>query len=96
MVGRPLPIMLKTILLPFDGAIIHDGVLALYFVSFGGGMRKTIRLEYEEAKSRFGIITSLPFTDHELSRSDADLLRFYLKSEDKPPRLLNSGSRPAI
>lgn len=78
--GSSLPIMLRTVLLPFKGQIIYDGFLAPYRIHFGGGIRRGLNAEYQEAKSRYGIITSLPFTTED-ERSDEDMLRFYLRSK---------------
>jgi hypothetical protein len=78
--GSSLPIMLKAVLLPFKGQIIYDGFLLPYRIYFGAGIRRGLNAEYQEAKSRYGIITSLPFTAED-ERSDEDMLRFYLRSQ---------------
>ncbi|MFC1713564.1 hypothetical protein ACFL6S_07850 [Candidatus Poribacteria bacterium] len=78
--GSALPIMLQGVLLPFRGQIIYDGFLQPYRIYFGGGIRRSLNAEYQEAKSRYGIITSLPFTAED-ERSDEDMLRFYLKNQ---------------
>lgn len=77
-----LPIMIETILLPFKGKIIYDGVFSSYNINFGGGIKKSIHADYQKAKSIFGIITSLeqPITKKE--ESEEELLKFYLKSKD--------------
>ncbi|MHB9038800.1 MAG: hypothetical protein ACYC64_19310 [Armatimonadota bacterium] len=80
--GRSLPAMIGTVLIPFDGLIVHDSLLSIYHFSFGSGIRKTIKAECDKAQSRFGIITSLPFTGEEQEQSDVDLLKFYMKNED--------------
>ena len=83
--GPPyLPIMLETVLLPFKGQIIYDGFMAPYRSTFGGGIRQSLNNAYQEAKSRYGIITSLPFSTEEAKeaeQSDADRLKFYLRSK---------------
>lgn len=79
--GSSLPIMLQAVLMPFKGQIIYDGFLLPYRIHFGGGIRRGLNAEYQEAKSRYGIITSLPFTDEQDERSDEDMLRFYLKNQ---------------
>ena len=78
--GSSLPIMLQTVLLPFRGQIIYDGFLSPYRIYFGGGIRRSLNAEYQAAKSRYGIITSLPFPAED-ERSDEDMLRFYLKNQ---------------
>ena len=53
-----LPMALETVLLPFKGKIIYDGVLSTMPISFGEGIKKTFKEMYEEA-AKYGIITSL-------------------------------------
>jgi hypothetical protein len=76
-----LPIMLETVLLPFRGQIIYDGFMSPHRIAFGSGVRQDLNDAYQEAKSRFGIIISLPFSTEEVKESDANRLRFYLKSK---------------
>jgi hypothetical protein len=78
-VGPWLPIFLKAVLLPFKGLIIYDGILTSYNVTFGPGIQRDLKEAYQEAKARFGIITSLPWEKKE--ESDADRLRAYLSGE---------------
>ena len=80
-IGQYLPIMVEAILLPFNGRIIYDGVLSSYSITFGSGIRSSLNDAYREAKARFGIITSLPYSPEEKEQSDADKLRFYLSNE---------------
>jgi len=81
MVGSYLPVMVEAVLLPFSGKIIYDGILFPYSMTFGGGIRRSFNDAYQEAKSRFGIITSLPFSTEKAEQSDAANLRFYLRSK---------------
>lgn len=60
LVGSRLPQCVKTVLLPFQGRIIYDGVLHRVNLAFGGGIAQKLNECYREAKSRRGIITSLP------------------------------------
>jgi hypothetical protein len=78
-VYQKLPVYLKAVLLPFKGQIIYDGILNSYSVSFGPGIRQDLKERYQEAKARFGIITSLPWV--ELKDSDEERLKSYLSSE---------------
>jgi len=78
-VSQELPVYLKAVLLPFKGQIIHDGILIPYPVSFGPGIRQDLKERYQEAKARFGIITSLPWV--EIKDSDEERLKSYLSSE---------------
>ena len=59
-VGPYLPVLVNAVLLPFKGQIIYDGLLAPYSISFGGGVRRMLNEDYNQAKEAFGIITSLP------------------------------------
>ena len=79
-VGPHLPVMVEAVLLPFNGKIIYDSIFSRYPVIFGAGIKRRFNDSYREAKSRFGIITSLPFEPREREESDADKLKFYLSS----------------
>jgi hypothetical protein len=57
--GRPLPIMVQAVILPFKGQIVYDGVLKSYNVIFGGGIRSGLKEEYMAAKQNERIITTL-------------------------------------
>jgi len=81
MVGSYLPVMVEAVLLPFSGKIVYDGILFPYSMTFGGGIRRSFNDAYQEAKSRFGIITFLPFSTEKVEQSDAANLRFYLRSK---------------
>ena len=81
MIGPYLPIMVDAVLLPFNDKIIYDSIFSPYSITFGGGIRRSLSDAYQEAKSRFGIITSLPFEPKKAEQSDTDKLRFYLRSE---------------
>lgn len=79
--GPYLPIMVEAVLLPFNNKIIYDGSLIAYRITFSSNIRRTFNDAYQKAKSRFGIITSLPFLPKKVEQSDADKLKFYLKSQ---------------
>ena len=80
MVGSHLPVMVEAVLLPFNDKIIYDSIFSPYSITFGGGIRRSFNDVYQEAKSRFGIITSLPFSIEDVEQNDATKLKFYLKS----------------
>lgn len=81
-VGTYLPIMTMAVLLPFKGEIIYDGILLSYNISFGSGIRKRLNETYEEAKAKYGIISSLNLLpSNQLEQNDEDTLRFYLKNQ---------------
>ncbi|KKK91250.1 hypothetical protein LCGC14_2714860, partial [marine sediment metagenome] len=58
-IGPYLPRLITTVLLPFQGRIIYDGLVSGYNITFGGGMKRMLNEEYKQAKEAFGIITSL-------------------------------------
>jgi len=86
MLGPRLPIYLETVLLPFRGQIVYDGLVTTYSVYFGPGMRRSLNDAYQEAKFRYGVITSLPFSPDKAEISYADRLKFYLKSKGNRER----------
>ena len=100
MFGPTLPIMVEAVFLPFNDKIIYDSIFLRYSIIFGGGVRRSFNDAYQEAKSRFGIITSLPFTPEKVEQSDADKLRFYLRNKrnregywEKIDELINKDAR---
>jgi hypothetical protein len=60
----PLPVLAQTVLLPFEGRIIYDGLLHWYAVVFGPGIRARLNAEYRNAQEREGIITTLGPLNH--------------------------------
>src|SRR5262249_44567264 len=61
--GPYLPRLIKTILLPFKGRIVYDGLVQSYNIGFGPGYRRGFNESYKQAKERFGIVTSLPMRE---------------------------------
>lgn len=57
--GAPLPVMVKATLLPFGNRIIYDGMIVLYRIVFGKGIRTDLNREYKRLKDREGIIEQL-------------------------------------
>lgn len=53
------PYYLKTVLLPFRGRIIYDGLIEPYSIVLGGGIRASLRESYMRAKQKGLIIDSL-------------------------------------
>lgn len=80
-IGPELPQYVRAVLLPFKGKIVYDGLLTISSLIFGGNIRRSLNASYQEAKARYGIITSLPVPEEQLELGDAELLRFYLKSQ---------------
>jgi hypothetical protein len=64
-IGPYLPVLTKTVLLPFKDRIVYDGLVASYPLAFGGGIRRMLNDSYKKAKADLGIITSLPFSGEE-------------------------------
>jgi hypothetical protein len=56
------PIMVKAVLLPYEGEIIGDGLYSPYNVTFGSGMVGEWNAVYADAKERGEILTSLTQT----------------------------------
>lgn len=75
------PIMVEAILIPFKEKIIYPSLFKPYMISFGGGYKKGLMIDFELSKNKFGIISSLTKPIEEKKQSDEDLLRFYLKSK---------------
>ena len=80
MIGPYLPVAMETVLLPFKNKIIYDSIFSPYPISFGGGIRRNLNNTYQEAKMRFGIITTLPFLEKEVDKLDE--LKAYLSTKD--------------
>ena len=62
LIGPYLPVLTQTVLLPFKGVIVYDGLMSRYNISFGPGIRRNLNQDFREAKSRHGIVTSLPMS----------------------------------
>jgi hypothetical protein len=66
LIGPYLPVLTETVLLPFEGRIVYDGLLNSYRIYFGPGVRRSLNESFKEAKARHGIVTSLPMSDEPL------------------------------
>jgi hypothetical protein len=66
LVGPYLPVLTETVLLPFKGMIVYDGLMTSYRISFGPGIRRSLNESFKEAKARHGIVTSLPMSGEPL------------------------------
>ena len=60
LIGTHLPVLTQTVLLPFKGRIVYDGLMTSYNVTFGPGIRRNLAEDFKTAKDRHGIVTSLP------------------------------------
>ncbi|MBN1680487.1 MAG: hypothetical protein JW966_09355 [Anaerolineae bacterium] len=59
-IGPYLPILIKTVLLPFEDRIIYDSLFSSYSIHFGGGYRSSLKDGYNRIQEREGLITTLP------------------------------------
>ena len=57
--GMPLPAYVKTVLLPFKGKIIYDGLIESYNIFFGPGISASMSNTYRAAKQQRKIIERL-------------------------------------
>jgi Domain of unknown function (DUF6398) len=62
LIGPYLPVLTQTVLLPFKGVIVYDGLMSSYNISFGPGIRRSLNESFKGAKARYGIVTSLPMS----------------------------------
>ncbi|NMF86326.1 hypothetical protein [Nodosilinea sp. P-1105] len=54
-----LPLLVKTVLLPFQGQIVHDGLLQGTSIYFGGGIKGNLKEIYMAAKNAGQIVESI-------------------------------------
>jgi len=54
-----LPLMAEAVSLPFKGRIIYDSLIAPYNVHFGKGIRSSFKEEFDNAKTKVGIIENM-------------------------------------
>jgi hypothetical protein len=85
--GRPVPIYVDAVLLPFKGQIIYDSLLQPYNIFFGGGISRSVKQSYNRLKVREGIIESLVGPD------GAPSIGTSLKAKAKKPA---ADWRPAV
>lgn len=62
-IGPNLPVLTQTVLFPFKGVIVYDGLMVSYNISFGPGIRRNLNEGFKEAKLSHGIVTSLPMSN---------------------------------
>ncbi len=55
----PVPFLATLVLLPFGDKIIYDSLAAVSNISFGSGMRSSMKRWYDETKEKYGIIEAL-------------------------------------
>ena len=86
-IGPYLPRMSETVLLPFQGGIVYDGLLSGYNISFGGGIKRMLNDSYRQAKERQGIVTSLPIEAVPIPAAKSSKLRKSKKTSKKTLKL---------
>jgi len=84
--GPEVPRMVQTVLLPFCGKIVYDGLLSPYNVSFGSGIRHEVNASYQQLKARGKIKMSLNGGDSAEKEDAAGLLKFYLRNQENRDR----------
>jgi hypothetical protein len=97
--GQPLPVYVKTVLLPFKGKIIYDGLIESHNIIFGGGLMASFKNTYLAAKQQGKIIESLdpdwvsPKLKAHVEKDWKPILDELL---EKSSKLRGSGDSPAI
>lgn len=94
--GSNLPVLVETVLLPFEGAIVYDGLMSSYNMSFGPGIRRNLNEDYREAKARFGIVTSLPMSSEPLPPKQPRLKPVPKPAPNPPTKLVKDASLEAV
>ena len=51
-IGPYLPVLTQTMLIPFKGVIVYDGLMTSYNISFGPGIRRNLNEDFKEAKTQ--------------------------------------------
>lgn len=70
--GNNLPTMVQTVLLPFQGKIIYDGIASTYPIHLGRGITASIKNDALLLESKYGIIKELPvFIDENTLKNNA-------------------------
>ena len=91
-----LPLLCETVLLPFKGKMVYDGLIKSYSVHFGGGIKSSLKDTYMRAKQNGKIIESLesknikkktPFRDY---KKEIDALKKISKT------LRGGANQPAL
>jgi len=93
LIGPNLPLWTETVLLPFQGQIVFDGLLNSYNISFGPGYRRSLNESYNAAKNRMGIVTSLPIGSQQ---TDSPRLTKTLNKAKASPRPKTDDARDVL
>jgi hypothetical protein len=85
--GQPLPVALRTTLLPFKDHIIWDGIVTTYSVLFGPGIRADLDVTYKQLKEKEGIIEQLASPEGEPKTRTSLKLRAAKPAPDWKPTI---------
>lgn len=92
-VGPDLPIWIQTVLVPFRGKIVCDGLVLVHNIAFGPGFRRGLADRYKEAKEGRGIITALPAVDASPAEQEPAKQKPARKSGPKKPAVRKSAAK---
>lgn len=67
-----LPMYVKTVLLPFKGKIIYDGLFQVHNIFFGGGIKGNLKESYMKAKQNNRIIESFDTATENSPKKEAN------------------------
>lgn len=70
--GNNLPRMVETVLLPFEGKIVYDGIMKSINIVIGGNITSSLNSEYRVLKAKYGLITELPIDKKIKKLEDSD------------------------
>jgi hypothetical protein len=57
-----LPMMVETVLLPFENQIIYDSIFQIYNIHYGPSIRRSYKEKYLEIKEKKGIMTAMGYS----------------------------------
>ncbi len=67
-----LPLYIQTVLLPFQGKIIYDGLFQAHNIYFGGGIKHSLKESYLTAKQNNRIIKSFDFDQNDKQKKETN------------------------
>ncbi|MBW1900261.1 MAG: hypothetical protein JRJ20_01360 [Deltaproteobacteria bacterium] len=92
-----LPLYVKTVLLPFKGKIVYDGLFQTYNFYFGAGIKRELKESYMRAQQNNRIIESLePTQKKKLSKSLKNWMPELNELAGKAKKLRGSSGHSAI
>lgn len=95
-----LPFLARTVLYPFKGRIVYDGLLQGYNIYFGGGVRKNLKEIYMTAKQNGRIVENLEGKKEaakvEVSKPSKDWSPEFDELVKIAKKLKGGGGQPAI